>query len=148
MRMTYSHIFGIRLKSIKFDEKMINIVIVTIFFIRIFQDFVLFAYYQILFAFLCAYLNIFTRIKVTSLLIKQYLLYLLLSSIHTNIRVYRWYWYSLACINLCTTYSCIPAGGQKSQSSNQEAVQVNKDFNYSRSELFINFVDFWKRFSQ
>ena len=49
MRMAYSHIFEIRLKSIKFDEKMINIVILTIFYshiIRIFQDFVLFAYYS------------------------------------------------------------------------------------------------------
>ena len=49
MRVTYSHIFEIRLKSIKFDEKMINIVILTIFYshiIRIFQDFVLFAYYS------------------------------------------------------------------------------------------------------
>ena len=79
MRMTYSHFFEIRLKSIKFDENLINILIVTIFYshiIRIFQDFVLFAYYshiyQLLFAFLCTDLNLFTRIKVTSLLIKQY----------------------------------------------------------------------------
>ena len=49
MRMTYSHIFEIKIKSIKFDEKMINIVILTIFYshiIRTLQDFVLFAYYS------------------------------------------------------------------------------------------------------
>ena len=49
MRMTYSHIFEIRVKSTKFDEKMMNIVILTKFYmhiIRIFQYFVLFAYYS------------------------------------------------------------------------------------------------------
>ena len=42
MRMTYSHIFEIRLKSIKFDEKMINIVIVTIFYLHIIRIFIKF----------------------------------------------------------------------------------------------------------
>ena len=49
MRMTYSHIFETRVKSTKFDEKIMNIVILTKYYlhiIRMFQYFVLFAYYS------------------------------------------------------------------------------------------------------
>ena len=39
MRMTYSHIFKIRVKSTKFDEKMMNIVILTKFYLHIIRIF-------------------------------------------------------------------------------------------------------------
>ena len=48
MRVTYPHIFEIRLKSIEFNEKNMNLKILTIFYshiIRIFHYF-LFAYYS------------------------------------------------------------------------------------------------------
>ena len=57
MRVTYPHIFEIRLKSIEFNEKNMNLEILTIFFshiIRIFTYFfvirILFAYFTSLFA--------------------------------------------------------------------------------------------------
>ena len=57
MRVTYPHIFEIRLKSIKFNEKNMNFEIITIFYshiIRIFHYFlfirILFAYFTSLFA--------------------------------------------------------------------------------------------------
>ena len=55
MRVTYSHIFEIRLKSIEFNEKHMNLEILTIFYshiIRIFHFFIriLFAYFTNLFA--------------------------------------------------------------------------------------------------
>ena len=62
MQLTYSHIFEVRLKSIKFDEKIINIVVLTIFYshiIRIFQEFVLIACFACLFeAFKCCLVTI------------------------------------------------------------------------------------------
>ena len=48
MRVTYPHIFEIRLKSIEFDEKHMNLEILTIFYshiTRIFHYYYLFAYY-------------------------------------------------------------------------------------------------------
>ena len=49
MRVTYPHIFEIRLKSIEFNEKHMYLEILTLFYshiIRIFHYFILFAYYS------------------------------------------------------------------------------------------------------
>ena len=55
MRMTYSQFFEIRLKSIKFDENLINILIVTIFYSHISR----FCFIRILFAYLSNFIRIF-----------------------------------------------------------------------------------------
>ena len=49
MRVTYPHIFEIKLKSIELNEKHMNLEILTIFYshiIRIFHYYFLFAYYS------------------------------------------------------------------------------------------------------
>ena len=56
MRVTYPHIFEIRLKSIEFNEKNMNLKILTIFYSHIIRIFhylfsrILFAYFTSLFA--------------------------------------------------------------------------------------------------
>ena len=52
MRMTYPHIFEIRLKSIEFNEKNMNLEILTIFYSHIIRIFPYFFVIRILFAYL------------------------------------------------------------------------------------------------
>ena len=67
MRVTYPHIFEIRLKSIEFNEKHMNLEILTIFYSHIFAYFINYFYSHIIrifYKFICSF-HFVAKLQVT-----------------------------------------------------------------------------------
>ena len=73
MRVTYPHIFEIRLKSIEFNEKHMNLEILTIFYLHIIRIFHYFCFIRIFYKFICSF-HFVAKLRVKNVMF--YLIYI------------------------------------------------------------------------